>query len=191
MYKLNLLNSIWKFFGIYQTRKIRVIHLLILLLVITQIVISNWMEIAKTGVIVDQGYQFYCTWLHIILGISLFFLVLYFIINCMKNKGIHYFFPYLFGDLSKIKKDIKLLSHLKLPESSANGIATSVQGLGLGALFLVVSSGLIWLFLWLQNAPLADEAKNIHKTLTGLIEIYIIGHGSMGLLHFILWHKYH
>ncbi|MEI9532760.1 cytochrome b/b6 domain-containing protein [Moellerella wisconsensis] len=191
MYKLNLLNSIWKFFGIYQTRKIRVIHLLILLLVITQIVISNWMEIAKTGVIVDQGYQFYCTWLHIILGISLFFLVLYFIINCTKNKGIHYFFPYLFGDLSQIKKDIKLLSHLKLPESSANGIATSVQGLGLGALFLVVSSGLIWLFLWLQNAPLADEAKNIHKTLTGLIEIYIIGHGSMGLLHFILWHKYH
>lgn len=191
MYKLNLLNSIWKFFGIYQTRKIRVIHLLILLLVITQIVISNWMEIAKTGVIVDQGYQFYCTWLHIILGVSLFFLVLYFIINRMKNKGIHHFFPYLFGDLSQIKKDIKLLSNLKLPESSANGIATSVQGLGLGALFLVVSSGLIWLFLWLQNSPLADEAKNIHKTLTGLIEIYIIGHGSMGLLHFILWYKYH
>lgn len=191
MYKLNLLNSIWKFFGIYQTRKIRVIHLLILLLVITQIVISNWMEIAKTGVIVDQGYQFYCTWLHIILGVSLFFLVLYFIINRMKNKGIHHFFPYLFCDLSQIKKDIKLLSNLKLPESSANGIATSVQGLGLGALFLVVSSGLIWLFLWLQNSPLADEAKNIHKTLTGLIEIYIIGHGSMGLLHFILWYKYH
>lgn len=60
-------------FSIYQTRKIRVIHLLILLLVITQIIISNWMEIAKTGVIVDQGYQFYCTWLHIIIGISLFF----------------------------------------------------------------------------------------------------------------------
>lgn len=52
---------------------------------------------------------------------------------------------------------------------------------------LVVLSGTAWFILWLQGSPYAGEIRNLHKTLTGLIEAYIIGHGAMGLLHFIVW----
>lgn len=93
------------------------------------------------------------------------------------------------GRFSQISTDIKMLIKFKLPDSSPKGLATSIQGLGLGALTLVVLSGITWFILWLQYSSFANETKNIHKTLTGLIEAYIIGHGAMGLLHFILWYK--
>lgn len=87
------LPAIWNFFGLYQTKRVRVVHLLILILVITQIIISNWMNASPKGVILHQG------------------------------------------------------------------------------------------------AAVANEALQIHKTLTGLIEVYIFGHGFMGLVHFILWYR--
>ncbi|MTC59226.1 cytochrome b/b6 domain-containing protein [Providencia rustigianii] len=184
---MNLLKSIWQFFGIYQNKTTRLLHCFIFILVITQIIISNWMQVTKAGLIPTDGYSFYFTWIHIGIGFCLLFLAAFLILVCFSNRGFRYFFPYLWGDFTQIKNDIRLLSKLKLPESSPRGLATTIQGLGLGALAIVVLSGVIWFILWLQNSALAPEARNIHKTLTGLIEAYIIGHGLMGLLHFILW----
>lgn len=100
-----------------------------------------------------------------------------------------HFYPYLWGDLSQIKQDVAQLIKFKLSESSPRGLATSAQGLGLGAMLIVIGSGLTWFFLWLQGAAVANEALQIHKTLTGLIEVYIFGHGLMGLVHFVLWYR--
>ncbi|MEQ4690506.1 cytochrome b/b6 domain-containing protein [Providencia manganoxydans] len=183
------LKSVWKFFGLYQIHTVRILHMLILLLVITQIIISNWMDVSNTGYIPTSGYIFYFTWLHIIVGISLLFFTAFLITICLSNRGLRYYFPYLWGEFSQINDDIKILIKFKLPDSSPKGLATSIQGLGLGALALVVLSGITWFILWLQDSTFANEAKNIHKTLTGLIEAYIIGHGAMGLLHFILWYR--
>lgn len=186
---MKLFKSIWQFFGVYQTPAVRLTHCMIFLLVIGQIIISNWTSVSKNGVIPTTGLTYYFTWLHIIIGFCLLFLAAILIFICLSNRGFRYFYPYLWGDLSQIKNDIKSLFNLKLPDSSPKGLATSVQGLGLGALALVVLSGATWFILWWQNSSLAPEAKNIHKTLTGLIEAYIVGHGLMGLLHFILWRK--
>ena len=61
--------------------------------------------------------------------------------------------------------------------------AAIVQGLGLGALALVILSGATWFFSWIYMAPWADSVKEFHKLLTGLIEAYVLGHGGMGMLH--------
>lgn len=76
-----------------------------------------------------------------------------------------------------------------MPESSPKWLAASIQGLGLGALVLVVLSGITWLILWWQDSALANKAKDIHKSLIGLIETYIMSDEIMGLIHFILWRK--
>ena len=147
------------------------------------------MNVSPKGIISHQGVDFYFTWLHISIGIALLFLAIVLIVSCFKERGLRHFYPYLWGDFSQIRQDITQLSKFKLPESSPRGLATSVQGLGLGAILIVIGSGLTWFFLWLQGAAVANEALQLHKTLTGLIEVYIFGHGFMGLVHFILWYR--
>lgn len=186
---MKILKNIWFFFGLYQTKKIRLLHLLVLILVVTQIIISNWMNgtKSKTITLLNENYLF--TWLHIFIGISLFFLTFLLIIYCFKQRGIKYFYPYLWGDFTQLNSDIKTLLRFQLPNSSPKGLAAIVQGLGLGALSIVILSGITWFILWLQQSPLALEARSIHKSLTILIEIYIYGHGGLGFVHFIIWRK--
>ncbi|WP_254797833.1 hypothetical protein [Enterobacter sp. JMULE2] len=76
----------------------------------------------------------------------------------------------------------------RLPEASLRGLAGSVQGLGLGAVALVVLSGAGWFILWLLDSSLAPALREWHVTLTGLIEVYSVAHAAMGLLHFTLWY---
>ena len=64
-----------------------------------------------------------------------------------------------------------------------------VQGLGLGALLLAVLSGLIWYLLWVNGSPFAELARKTHENLTLLIELYLLGHGGMALLHFFVWQR--
>lgn len=71
------------------------------------------------------------------------------------------------------------------------GLASTVEGLGLGALLLVVLSGTLWFVLWILDSPYAYDVMQAHKSLTGLIEVYILGHGFMAILHFISWKYLH
>lgn len=186
---MSLFKSIWYFLGKYQTPKVRVLHLLILVLVLTQIIISNWMVGTKSTTIPSISGEYIFTWMHICIGFSLFFLSFSLICICLKERGIKHFYPYLWGDIIQIKSDINQLIQLKLPDSAPRGLAATVQGLGLGALSIVIISGITWFFLWIQGASLAIEARSIHKSLTILIEIYIYGHGGLGIIHFIIWYK--
>ena len=76
-----------------------------------------------------------------------------------------------------------------MPVPRPKGLATAVQGLGLGALLLVVLSGLIWFILWRNGSSFAGLALETHKNVTLLIELYLIGHGCMALLHFFVWQR--
>lgn len=186
---MSLFKSIWCFFGKYQTPKVRVLHLLILVLVITQIIISNWMVGTKSTTIPNLTGEYIFTWMHIFIGFTLFFLSFALIYTCLTERGIKHFYPYLWGDLKQIKSDINQIIKFKLPDSTPYGLAATVQGLGLGALSIVIVSGITWFLLWIQGASLAYEARSIHKSLTILIEIYIYGHGGLGLIHFVIWYK--
>jgi cytochrome b561 len=179
----------WKYLRERQQPTIRFLHIIILCLVLSQIIVSNFMGFADNDEVSRQTIAYYGTWIHIYTGLSLFLIMLLFIFMELKHHGIKYFFPYLFGDFSHLKKDLQLLKQFKIPEPNAYGIATIVQGLGLSALTLVVSSGLTWFLVWIYLTPWADGIKELHELLTGLIEAYVIGHGGMGILHLYLKFK--
>ena len=169
-----------------QPPAVRFLHIIILCLVLSQITVSNFMGFTASGEISTKTVEHYATWIHICTGLSLFPIAFVFIYIEIKRHGIKYFFPYLFGDFSQLKKDVQQLKQFKLPEPSAYGIAAIVQGLGLGALTLVVLSGSTWFLAWVYSSPWANTIKGLHQSLTGLIEAYVLGHGGMGILHLFL-----
>ena len=178
-----------KYFSDKFTPTVRYLHYLILSLVLLQIVLSNFIEISDNGAISADSLEYFSTWAHISIGLSLLLFSFIFIIIELSKHGFDYFYPYLSGDITQLKLDIKQLKNKKIPEPNPKGLATIVQGLGLGALLLVVLSGTAWFLLWLYDSSLANDVKEIHEELTGIIEAYIIGHGSIGLIHIFITYK--
>jgi cytochrome b561 len=169
-----------------QPPVVRVLHIIILCLVLSQITVSNFMGFTANGEVSKKTVEYYGTWTHIGTGLSLLPIAFVFIYIELKRYGIQYFFPYFYGNFSQLKKDLQQLKQFKLPEPSAYGIAAIVQGLGFGAVTLVILSGLTWFLSWIYTAPWANSIKELHESLTGLIEAYVIGHGTMGILHLFL-----
>lgn len=184
-----LWQQFWCYLGSYQKPFLRLLHLIIALLVIIQILNSNGMGLTPAQQIRPGLSYAIFTWMHIGIGLLAVVLTLLLTAYSLSTRGLRYFFPYLFGDLRQLKADIGDLLRLRLPGTEPKGIATCVQGLGLGALLLVVMSGLVWFVLWRNDAAGSVDAKVIHKALTGLIEVYLAGHGFMALLHFVLWRR--
>jgi len=184
-----MLKVISKYFTEKLTPLVRYLHYVILFLVLLQILLSNFIEINDDGVIGQNIIEFYSTWAHISVGLSLVVLALVFAIVELSKHGILYFYPYLSGDFSQLKSDLRKLKSFEVPDASPRGIAAVIQGLGLGALLLVVLSGATWFALWSYDLALADDVKEIHELLTGLIEAYVIGHGGMGLIHIFIAFK--
>jgi cytochrome b561 len=166
-----------------QPPLVRFLHITILCLVLSQIIVSNFMGFADNGEISKKTVEYYGTWIHICTGLSLLPITFVFIFIELKRHGFKYFFPYFYGNFSQIKNDLQQLKRFELLEPSAYGIAAIVQGLGFGALTLVILSGLTWFFSWNYMAPWANSIKELHESLTGLIEAYVVGHGGMGILH--------
>ena len=52
-----------------QTAPIRYLHITIIILVLSQIIVSNFMDFNDAGEISTDGIEFYGTWLHIITGL--------------------------------------------------------------------------------------------------------------------------
>jgi cytochrome b561 len=175
-----------EYFRERQPPEVRYLHFTILCLVLSQIIISNFMGFAANNEVSKNIIQYCGTWIHIGTGLFLVPTAFAFICIELKRHGLDYFFPYFYGNYSQLKKDVQQLVRFKLPEPSAYGIAAVVQGLGLGALSLVLLSGFTWFLSWVFMAPWSDSIKSFHQLLTGLIAAYVVGHGGMGLLHIFL-----
>lgn len=184
-----MLKAIRNYFSEKLTPSVRYLHYSILFLVLLQIVLSNFIEINDDGAIGQNIIEYYSTWAHISVGLLLVVLALVFVIVELSKHGFSYFYPYLSGDFSKLKYDLRKLKSLEVPEASPKGLAAVIQGLGLGALLLVVLSGSIWFVLWSYGLALASDVKEIHELFTGLIEAYVIGHGGVGIIHIFIYFK--
>lgn len=171
--------SPWNFLALNQPIFLRLLHIAIATLVITQIINSNAPPAEKTPLLLSP--------LHFIIGFSLLILSIVMCIYCYSRRGLRYFYPYFWGDTLQIRQDIRTFSKLKLPEANPRGLAACVQGLGLLLLCFVALSGTSWFILWQINSFFAPTAKNLHETLTGGLEIYLLAHGSMGIIHFFIW----
>jgi len=185
---MKILHFIKLYFAERYSPLVRFLHYSLLIFVLGQIVLSNFMGF-DDGEIRRNFITFYGTWSHIITGIVLMPLALVFTAIELKKHGILYFYPYLSGDFSQLSADLNKLMSFKLPETSPKGIAAIIQGLGMAILLSVILSGLIWYLLWSNHAPGIHFMKEIHELLTGLVEAYIIGHGSMGALHLLLSYR--
>ncbi len=162
---------------------VRYLHYIIIILVIAQIILSNFMNVEHNQKIGSGIINYFAVWSHIILGISTFIVSLIFIAVELKKHGVRYFYPYIYRDYDVIKLDISTILHFKEPVIHPRGLISSIEGLGLGALLLTTLSGIIWFLLWINHYPFASYMQEFHQSVTTLLEIYIIGHGSMGLLH--------
>ena len=180
---MNIIHVTLEYIRERQPPVVRFLHFTILCLVLSQIIVSNFMGFTGNGEVSKNTIEYYGTWIHISTGLSLLPIAFVFIYIELKRHGIKYFFPYFYGNFYQLKEDVKQLKQFKLPEPSAYGIAAIVQGLGLGALTLVIMSGLTWFLSWVYMAPWANNIKEFHELLTGLIEVYVVGHGGMGLQH--------
>lgn len=167
----------------HQSTAIRHLHLTVMMLVLLEVLLSNIMHVNKQGEIGQSTLEYVGTWAHIVVGISLVFFGSLFIIVAFKQRGFKYYFPYLCNQWQPLKSDIKLLTQLTLPESKPCGISSCIQGLGLGALCLVYITGISWFISWNLNLTLAPNLLHWHKTLTGLVEAYLVGHGVMAIVH--------
>ncbi|WP_455207216.1 cytochrome b/b6 domain-containing protein [Kaarinaea lacus] len=166
-----------------QSPTIRLLHITVLSFVLVQIVLSNLMDFTDAGEISNKPVEYFGTWAHILSGIILLPIALSFVVVELKLHGLRYFFPYLWGNVVELKRDIAQLKQLHLPELKPGGIAAIVQGLGMGALCLVLLTGLIWFSSWVYDAKWANTFRELHESLTGVIEFYLVGHGAMGVLH--------
>jgi cytochrome b561 len=183
---MRIIDITMKYMRERQPPVVRYLHFTILCLVLSQIIISNFMGFADHNEVSKNIVRFYGTWIHI--GTGLFLVPIAFVFICieLKRHGFKYFFPYVYGDFSQLRNDVQQLLRFRLPEPGAYGIAAAVQGLGLGALSLVLLSGFTWFLSWVFMAPWSDSIRELHELLTGLIEAYVVGHGGMGLLHLFL-----
>ena len=184
-----MLKTIRNYFTVKLTPLMRYLHYSILLLVLLQIILSNFIEINDEGVIGQNLIENYSTWAHISIGLLLVVLALAFTMIELSKHGLSYFYPYLSGDITQITSDLRKLKSLQIPDASPKGLAAVIQGLGIGALLLVVLSGATWFILWSYNPTQASDAKEFHEIFTGLIEVYVIGHGGMGLIHIYITYK--
>ncbi|PSV45934.1 cytochrome b/b6 domain-containing protein [Photobacterium sp. GB-36] len=182
-----LLHSFWRYIKHYfPNTGLRHIHTSLAALVILQILNSNLVHMTHAGEIESGVFSTLFLWVHIILGILTVVVTLAMISYMLVKQSFRQFFPYLFGDNAVLFDDLRQLHHGKLPEPREKGLGNIIQGLGIGALILIEAAALIWLALWLSHSPYANDVREIHKSLTGLIEAYLIGHGGMALLHFFI-----
>ena len=185
---MSIIQITLQYFRERQPPAVRLLHVIILCLVLSQILVSNFIGFDNNGEVSKKTFEYYGTWVHIGTGLSLMPFSFGFIYIELKRHGIKYFFPYLYGNFSQTKKDMQKLKEFKLPEPDAYGIAAIVKGLGLGALILVLLTGSFWFVSWIYMASWSNSIKQLHELSTGLIEAYVLGHGGMGLLHlFIQW----
>jgi hypothetical protein len=176
---MRVIKEIWTYFGQSQPLLIRVLHLLVILLVASQLITSDFVDLDHARRIGDSVSFDFGTWTHILPGLTLAVIATIFVLK--------YFFPYVWGDLSQLKTDVRTLASRKLPETASGGLPAVIQGLGLGALTLTLLSGLSWFLLVQAGSGLAHAAIELHQMLTGLVVAYVIGHGGMGVLHIFLW----
>ena len=186
---MNIFKTTMQFLKERQTQSVRILHIAIIVLIASQLIVSNFMAFSDTGDISSNTIEFYGTSLHIIIGLFHIPVAIAFLIVELRRHSLKYFFPYLYGEFTQLDIDIKYLLKLKLPEASDYGIAGSIQGLGLGALFLVLFTGLLWFITWNANLSWSDDIEDLHKLLTGLVQAYMIGHGVMGVLHIFVYSK--
>ncbi|CAK7004017.1 MAG: hypothetical protein DESF_00145 [Desulfovibrio sp.] len=172
---------LWRFLGFFQPPLLRCIHAAVIAFVFLQFLTSICMEVPLEG-------PSALAWVHIISGMGLFLLGIALVTLSVRKRGLRNFFPYLWGDMDQLGKDMRAAARFKLVGPRPKGLPACIQGLGMGALLMAVFTGLWWFDDW-GNDRLGLTALSAHKFFAWAMVAYLAGHGGMALAHFAMWQK--
>lgn len=186
----NQAKLLWQFLGFFQKPYLRFLHAIIAVLVILQILSSFAMHMLSSGQLNPRPQQLAC----LVVSYPVRPCSLSSSACCLRRTASQSAVFTIFSRTSGVirnssKRTFRPACASRWVPPRPKGLATAVQGLGLGALLLVVLSGLIWFILWRNGSSFAGLALETHKNVTLLIELYLIGHGCMALLHFFVWQR--
>ncbi len=172
---LHNVSLLWKFLGFFQTPFIRIWHILAIFLVTAQLLkyLRN---------------PFVDSW-HIELGLALVPFICIFLFVSFKRRGFKYFFPYLWGDSTQLRKDIQQLKAGHIPAPRPGGLPGIIQGIGFVFFFLTVAFGFTWYLLWVPYTKFSVNFLDFHRYTAFVLAAYALGHGCMALWHFFFWKK--
>lgn len=177
---------LWKFLGFFQNPFTRRLHAIVALLIAMQLLGGNMVSSSMFGLPLEQALPL---WGHVSSGLLILCLSLLLTVNGLRRKGFAHFFPYAFGNTKQLRQDIQESLRFKVIGPRPGGLASTVQGLGLCALLLTACSGATWLLLRLSGDEPLFWLTSLHGVAALLLTIYFAGHGTMALIHFIVWQK--
>lgn len=175
--------SLWTFLGAFQPPRERMLHAVLVSVMLVQLCSGDATSQLALG---DSGLKAAATWLHIAGGLTTLLLVCLLTVVCLKRRGVRYFFPWLFRDISGIRKDLSELMRLQIPGPRPGGIAACVEGLLLLIALLVTGTGALWLALRGSGHGLRGFG-HLHE---GMIAIFLViagVHAVLALLFFYRW----
>lgn len=179
------MQRLWQFLGFFQPPFLRVLHGLIVVLVAVQLLSSLGMSSHPQ----PGSLEAVISGLHVYLGFFLLPFSLFFMLYCWKIRGLKRFYAYLWGETEHLLADIRESLRFHLVSPRPGGLATAVQGLGFCALLLAAATGALWYMGVAGRWPSAHLLKDVHEFSGILVVLYLCGHGSMALLHFIVWQR--
>ncbi|MCG8529246.1 MAG: hypothetical protein MI749_01130 [Desulfovibrionales bacterium] len=186
-------------------------HTYIMIAVTLQFFLAPLVAFEPNGDVSTTWYHFIGTWLHIINGLGLLGVTLFFGYEVLRRKGIPWLFPYLFNNFEAIKADLKqirsirfsitdiknaekgtrpfiILEQMALPRPHPGGLGPAAQGIGMALQSLLVILGFFFLITWSENLDIAWMLGTMHKIIAIPFFLFYLAHGLMGLLHIFNHH---
>ena len=170
-----------------RSQTTRVIHLLLLLLVLHQLIGSEFIERPLPG---DPPAWPYL--MHEYLGLAGFVVVLGFWLWTLLRRGetrLGRLFPWLsragmrdvFADVTR---QLRRLMHGRFPDEGSGAMVSAIHGLGLLTVSAMAATGAVFFFA--DGTAVARAALGLHRLLANLMWAYLIGHAGLAALHQLL-----
>jgi cytochrome b561 len=173
-----------------HSRITRLFHTAIALLVIVQVLTSQFMALPKPRAEENLIFE-----IHEYSGITAFFLIfLFWFFTLRRNKGteIGLLFPWFsrkrlaeLGHSTKIH--LKAFSHWKLPPYDPDAaLPSAIHGLGIMLIATMATTGVIMFIAFLTGngkASWAGAANEVHEIFSNLVWAFLIGHAGIALLN--------
>lgn len=194
-----------------RLKRIRYPHVYIMLGTTVQLIAAPFIAFLPDGNVSHIGYHFVATWLHMLNGLVLLGVTIFFSYDVIKRKGLEWLYPYAFGKFAEIKDDFKtlfqirlkvsdlkkvdketrpfiILEQMQLPRLRPRGLGAVVQGLGLIIQLLLTTLGFFFFVCWLQNLDISWDILAAHRIVAIPFVLFYFGHGGMGILHIFNQH---
>lgn len=168
----------------------RLLHMVIAVLVISQVTISEFMTAPGKNRAEDLLFE-----IHEYTGMVTFLLILgLWAYTFLRPRGTRpgLLFPWFSGQARSAlwadgKHHLQAFRQFRVPDHVPNGsFASAIHGLGILLIALMATTGVTW-FIGIQLGDMAtswaEAAKEVHEIASNLVWAYLIGHAGFALIN--------